>query len=91
MTNPKRESFLSIAIAKSRTGSELSTSSEETNIFHKTKDSQRLEAEHLGWKEIHGFRGNKNWNSPFRLNNESTKSPAVYIAKHSKTLDYEDE
>ena len=95
MTDPKKESFLSLAIAKSHTNSELSTSSEETDVNHKysfqpTEDSQRLEAEHQGWKEIHGFRGNQNWNSPYRLKKEFNQTLGN-IVKNPKHMDYEDE
>ena len=94
MTDPKVESFLSVAIAKSRTSSELSTSSEEPDLKRytdkRTEDSARLEAEHLGWKEIHGFRGNKNWNAPYQLKND-TNQPLGYAAKHSRNNTYEDE
>lgn len=86
------KSFLSLAIAKSRTSSELSTSSEETDhkISQKQpQQTQRLEAEHQGWKEIHGFRGNINWNSPCQVTN------GVDLPQENSTpprnIDYEDE
>lgn len=91
------KSYLSLAIAKSRTSSELSTSSEETE--HKTSHKQiqevrRLEADHKGWKEIHGFRGNMNWNSPREVVNElqqpmEPNTPPLPMS--GKNIDYEDE
>lgn len=94
MSNPTIKSFLSLAIAKSRTSSELSTSSEETDYINKIsqqqiEDTQRLEAERQGWKEIHGFRGNCNWSCPLRLKKGINEEG--HAVKHTKNNDYEDE
>lgn len=92
------KSYLSLAIAKSRTSSELSTSSEEAEYRSFCKQNQevrRLEAEHQGWKEIHGFRGNMNWNSPCEVVNPEFQQPAETstppLPMSAKHIDYEDE
>ena len=93
MTNPEMKSFLSIAIAKSRTNSELSTSSEDTvssKITNQTDETERLEAGHRGWVEIHGFRGNEYWDAPLRVKIDRGEN-SRHDSKFSRNLSYEDE
>jgi hypothetical protein len=94
----KTESFLSRALAKSRTSSELSTSSEEDNMIHgmtrqHSLENFRLEADRDGWKEIHGFRGNMHWNSPCQVMNEGDSVVMMSTCSPSRrrVVHYEDE
>lgn len=86
----KMESYLSLAIAKSRTSSELSTSSEESDLKKRPQEIRRLEAKHEGWQEIHGFRGNINWNAPCQLNHDVDQTLDTSL-RSKKYHDYEDE